>query len=146
MPANVFVHAAVFTAGALIGGGVAATVARRQSLVPPKPQAVIIEPTPRPRPPIIEISSGGKAAVTDLALSVPAIPPVLKYGHPGMQPVLNPLLLALTQAIKLCNIGPISDLLVRKAYVAAYDRRLRHPAWVCSCLLLNAYRSSFIYL
>lgn len=26
--------------------------------------------------------------------------------------------------------GPISDQLVRKAYVAGYDRRLRHPAWV----------------
>lgn len=26
--------------------------------------------------------------------------------------------------------GPISDQFVRKAYVAAYDRRLRHPAWV----------------
>lgn len=28
-------------------------------------------------------------------------------------------------------IGPISDLIHRQAYVAAYDRRLRHPAWVC---------------
>jgi hypothetical protein len=26
--------------------------------------------------------------------------------------------------------GPISDQLLRKAYVAAYDRRMRHPAWV----------------
>lgn len=26
--------------------------------------------------------------------------------------------------------GPISDTLVRNAYVAAYDRRLRHPSWV----------------
>ena len=29
-------------------------------------------------------------------------------------------------------LGPIADPLVRKAYVAAYDRRLRHPAWVIS--------------
>lgn len=27
--------------------------------------------------------------------------------------------------------GPIADPLVRKAYIAAYDRRLRHAAWVC---------------
>ena len=27
-------------------------------------------------------------------------------------------------------IGPIADPLVRNAYVGAYDRRLRHPAWV----------------
>jgi len=38
--------------------------------------------------------------------------PVLKYGNPG----------------------PISDTLVRKAYVAAYDRRLRHPAWTAEHL------------
>ena len=28
--------------------------------------------------------------------------------------------------------GPIFDQLVRRAYVAGYDRRLRHPAWVSS--------------
>ncbi len=28
--------------------------------------------------------------------------------------------------------GPICDQLVRRAYVAGYDRRLRHPAWVGS--------------
>ena len=31
-------------------------------------------------------------------------------------------------------LGPISDLLIRKAYVAAYDRRLRHPAWTAEHL------------
>jgi len=41
----------------------------------------------------------GPASAVDL--------PVLKYGNPG----------------------PIADPLLRKAYVAAYDRRLRHPAW-----------------
>lgn len=25
--------------------------------------------------------------------------------------------------------GPISDFITRKAYVAGYDRRMRHPAW-----------------
>jgi len=30
----------------------------------------------------------------------------------------------------LNGIGPISDTLIRKAYIAGYDRRLRHPAWV----------------
>ncbi|EIM82513.1 DNA/RNA non-specific endonuclease [Stereum hirsutum FP-91666 SS1] len=33
-------------------------------------------------------------------------------------------------------IGPISDQFVRKAYVAAYDRRLRHPAWTAEHLTL----------
>ena len=31
--------------------------------------------------------------------------------------------------------GPITDQLVRKAYVAGYDRRLKHPAWVHHALL-----------
>lgn len=31
--------------------------------------------------------------------------------------------------------GPVTDQLVRKAYVAGYDRRLRHPAWVCHTVL-----------
>ncbi|KZT44091.1 hypothetical protein SISSUDRAFT_1111771 [Sistotremastrum suecicum HHB10207 ss-3] len=43
---------------------------------------------------------------------------VLKYGHPG----------------------PVSDLLTRQAYVAAYDRRLRHPAWTAEHLTLSNLR------
>ncbi|KAL6309149.1 hypothetical protein BKA93DRAFT_724587 [Sparassis latifolia] len=40
--------------------------------------------------------------------------PVLRYGNPG----------------------PVTDQLVRKAYVAGYDRRLRHPAWTAEHLTL----------
>jgi hypothetical protein len=32
--------------------------------------------------------------------------------------------------------GPGADQLMRKAYVAGYDRRLRHPTWVVFVLLL----------
>lgn len=28
------------------------------------------------------------------------------------------------------STGPVSDVLFRQAYVAAYDRQKRHPAWV----------------
>ncbi|KAJ7445796.1 hypothetical protein B0H11DRAFT_2086917 [Mycena galericulata] len=38
------------------------------------------------------------------------------------------------QVLKYGNPGPIADSLVRKAYVAAYDRRLRHPAWTAEHL------------
>jgi len=48
----------------------------------------------------------------DQATSV--VGPVLKYGNPG----------------------PISDQLARQAYVASYDRRLRHPAWTAEHLTL----------
>jgi hypothetical protein len=49
----------------------------------------------------------------------------LKYGNPGEY-----IFIRVAAILILVNIGPISDMLVRKAYVAAYDRRLRHPAWV----------------
>lgn len=49
------------------------------------------------------------------------------------------------------SAGPISDQFVRKAYVAAYDRRLRHPAWVRPFLLpcpplLSKLSSSIIHI
>ncbi|KAI0670645.1 hypothetical protein C8Q78DRAFT_975273 [Trametes maxima] len=47
---------------------------------------------------------------------------VLKYGHPG----------------------PVSDLLVRRAYVTGYDRRLRHPAWTAEHLTLASLGKSAI--
>ncbi|TBU28921.1 DNA/RNA non-specific endonuclease [Dichomitus squalens] len=34
------------------------------------------------------------------------------------------------------HVGPVSDLLVRRAYITAYDRRLRHPAWTAEHLTL----------
>ena len=39
------------------------------------------------------------------------------------------------KGILLRLLGPITDQLVRKAYVAGYDRRLRHPAWVRRAVL-----------
>ncbi|KAI0316791.1 hypothetical protein OF83DRAFT_1059763 [Amylostereum chailletii] len=45
---------------------------------------------------------------------------------------------ALVPVLKHGNPGPVSDLLCRKAYVAAYDRRLRHPAWTAEHLTLSS--------
>lgn len=43
------------------------------------------------------------------------------------------------------ELGPVSDQLVRTAYVAGYDRRLRHPAWVChNAALSTAQHSRFL--
>ncbi|KZP29846.1 DNA/RNA non-specific endonuclease, partial [Athelia psychrophila] len=38
--------------------------------------------------------------------------------------------------------GPIVDALIRKAYTAGYDRRLRHPAWTAEHLTLASLRKS----
>ena len=40
------------------------------------------------------------------------------------------------------SLGPIVDLLARKAYVAGYDRRLRHPAWTAEHLTAASLRRS----
>ncbi|KAK2467085.1 hypothetical protein APHAL10511_001343 [Amanita phalloides] len=85
---SVVLHAAVFTAGAILGGSVAVALASKNN-------------QQRPQPP------SGPLALTS---------GVLKHGDPG----------------------PIADALVHKAYVAAYDRRLRHPAWTAEHLTLNS--------
>ncbi|KIY66255.1 hypothetical protein CYLTODRAFT_444806 [Cylindrobasidium torrendii FP15055 ss-10] len=60
--------------------------------------------------PIVSIGANGETSIS----ATPVLPPVLKYGNPG----------------------PIADPIVRRAYVAAYDRRLRHPAWTAEHLNL----------
>ncbi|KAF8126515.1 hypothetical protein EV363DRAFT_1452894 [Boletus edulis] len=78
------------------------------------------KPTPVARPPpIIDLDRKGDAK---LSTTVPAVSAVLKYGHPG----------------------PVPDLLVRKAYTAVYDRRLRHPAWTAEHLTLASLGKSTI--
>ncbi|KAF7311662.1 Endonuclease [Mycena kentingensis (nom. inval.)] len=44
------------------------------------------------------------------------------------------------EVLKYSNPGPVADALVRKAYVAAYDRRLRHPAWTAEHLTAASLR------
>ncbi|KAH9180378.1 hypothetical protein EDB89DRAFT_2119901 [Lactarius sanguifluus] len=72
-----------------------------------KKEAVVL---PGVRPPLVEVGVTGDPRFA--APATTAIGPVLKYGN------------------------PVPDQLVRQAYVAAYDRRLRHPAWVSSHLSL----------
>ncbi|KAG6833494.1 hypothetical protein H0H87_006066 [Tephrocybe sp. NHM501043] len=106
MSGSALVRAAFFAAGALVGGGVTTVVSSRNSTVPPRPTPVASS-TPAS---IIELDRNGKARLQETTgiLSNKSVSSILKYGNPG----------------------PIADPLVRQAYVAAYDRRLRHPAWV----------------
>lgn len=78
MPGSVMIHAAVFAAGALLGGGIAAVVTSRKTeqLVPTRSSMVVS--TPRP---VLEVDAAGKAKVLDTAIAL--LPPVLKYGNPG---------------------------------------------------------------
>lgn len=130
MPSSAILHAACFTAGVVIGGGLVSAVSskHRQTSSPPIP-------TGKPIPPIVNIGTNGDARITNSAAVVALSPPVLKYGNPGSWDRWHRI-----HAFMLCICpGPIADMLVRKAYVAGYDRRLRHPAWVCQLQLQEAY-------
>lgn len=75
------VHAAVFTAGAVIGGGIAAAVASKKASA----AAVIPQPV-TPQRPIVQVESGKprfEPSAEVSVLSSQSLPPVLKNGHPG---------------------------------------------------------------
>lgn len=137
MPNSAIVHAAVFTAGALLGGGIAAAVSRNQ-----RPgQTTPIPGQVRTPAPVIDVDLTGRTMLSTVLRS--DLPLVLKYGHPGMF-YLDVGRRNLTRWD--FSLGPISDVLVRKAYVAGYDRRLRHPSWVWNSshpTLRFAYRPQF---
>ena len=105
MPSSSLLQAACFAVGAIVGGGVVTAMESRRRVVPPPPPA---QPVQVQRSPIVEVQQTGTTRITTPNALVAVDSSILKHGNPG----------------------PISDMLVRKAYVAAYDRRLRHPAWV----------------
>ncbi|KAH9004973.1 hypothetical protein EDB86DRAFT_3061856 [Lactarius hatsudake] len=111
MPTTTLLRATFFALGAAVGGGAVAVLNASK-----KKEAVAlpgVPPSPtQVRPPLVEVGVTGDPRIA--APVTTAIGPVLKYGNPG----------------------PIPDQLVRQAYVAAYDRRLRHPAWTAEHLTL----------
>ncbi|RDB21043.1 Nuclease 1, mitochondrial [Hypsizygus marmoreus] len=117
MSGSAIARVAIFAAGALVGGGVATFASNRQQPAPVVPRSVV-SPTPAP---IVKLDESGKTRVSELSVvpSSPSVSTILKYGNPG----------------------PIADPLVRKAYVAAYDRRLRHPAWTAEHLTQASLKS-----
>ena len=113
MPSSTILHAACFAVGALVGGGVATAIGRNNTV--PRPVPMPVPTSESVKEPIVGVQLGGAPKLSTPGTLIKAESQLLEYGHPG----------------------PISDLLVRKAYVAAYDRRLRHPAWVCPHLTLS---------
>ncbi|KAF9517237.1 hypothetical protein BS47DRAFT_1326577 [Hydnum rufescens UP504] len=63
--------------------------------------------------------------------SVPLPPASVVEKLPSTRDDLGPVL-------KYSSPGPIFDVLRRKAYVAAYDRKLRHPAWTAEHLTASS--------
>ncbi|KAG8738591.1 nuclease [Ceratobasidium sp. 414] len=107
MPSSIIAHVAVFSVGAALGAGIATGVASRKQA-----QLAASVPTApmQVKGPLVETKQVGPRGVVQLSPTLPG--DVLRYGSPG----------------------PISDLITRKAYVAGYDRRMRHPAWTAEHL------------
>ncbi|CAO1624583.1 unnamed protein product [Sympodiomycopsis kandeliae] len=114
MPPAPLTSISLLAAGALAGAGAAALFGRdkKEVAVPPIP----VQPAAPSPPP-----SSGKAGPVELETDL-----------------MDRRLLALAAqraggAIESSGYpGPISDLLTHTAYVSAYDRKLRHPAWTAS--------------
>ncbi len=124
MPASSLARAAFFALGAAVGGGaVAAFNASNKKEAPSSPPAV----TARSKA-VVEVGATGAATAAGL---------VLKYGNPGKHAMAG-LWITLSLSGIVVAAGPIPDQLARRAYAAAYDRRLRHPTWVgVGCVSLS---------
>jgi endonuclease G len=106
----------LFATGLALGIGAGVLVPRKSEQVAPIPPVY----TPPPPP------SGEKREVGKLA--TPSGGVTLAGGFPGTYYISSH-----CRDVRLYAdaAGPIPDIIKREAYTAAYDRRMRHPAWVC---------------
>lgn len=77
MPSFTIIHAAVFTAGALIGGGITAAVSSRQKHTQTRTSEQGRTPAP-----VIDVDPSGKTKLSSIG-ATSDLTPVLRYGHPG---------------------------------------------------------------
>jgi len=80
---STIIQAAIFAAGAVVGGGVAAAItSRKQSHAVPVPSHNM--PAVSHVPPVIDMGPKGGAQITSIATTGTFTDlPVLKYGNPG---------------------------------------------------------------
>ncbi|KAG9016210.1 nuclease [Tulasnella sp. JGI-2019a] len=95
-----------FGVGAAVGAGATAAITLSQR----KPDS-LAAPVAAP---IVDIERKNRPQIVSNLEVLQHSSAVLKYGHPG----------------------PVLDMLIRKAYTASYDRRLRHPSWTAEHLTL----------
>ncbi|KAB5593962.1 DNA/RNA non-specific nuclease [Ceratobasidium theobromae] len=113
MPSSTIIHVAVFSVGAALGAGITAGIASRKKITAGAPSTGAFTSAPvQVQGPLVQASKTGARGVVELSPTLPV--DVLRYGNPG----------------------PVSDMITRKAYVAGYDRRLRHPVWTAQHLTL----------
>lgn len=85
MPSAAIVHAAVFTAGALLGGGLAVAVSNNNKRAVAAPPYTPAQQTPAARVPVpvIGLDPQGKTSISNELTITSNLPAVLKYGNPG---------------------------------------------------------------
>lgn len=77
MANSLVVHGAIFAVGALVGGGIATTIARKTEATPSQS---IARPQ-QPAAPILQVGTTGNAVI---ASEGGVVFPPLKYGNPGV--------------------------------------------------------------
>jgi endonuclease G, mitochondrial len=150
MPASSVIRVAFFALGAAVGGGtvVAINASRKKEALVRATASTTQALPPTGNGPLVEVGLTGNPRLSQAAGAAAALPvgPVLKYGNPGMYDTLMATISVNEQYRLLLYVpGPIFDQLVRRAYIAGYDRRLRHPSWVSlSCPLLLPLTKRFL--
>ena len=88
MTATALVRAAIFAAGALVGGGVATIISSKRQLPRPSPQT---------QEAIVALDEAGKTRMSGTVAPMSSLSTVLKYGNPGEVgiPARRPLLMYL---------------------------------------------------
>jgi endonuclease G, mitochondrial len=137
MPASSVIRVAFFALGAAVGGGTVVAInasKKKEALVRATASTTQALP-PTGNGPLVEVGLTGNPRLSQAAgaAAALAVGPVLKYGNPGTYDTLMAAISVNEQYRLLLYVpGPIFDQLVRRAYIAGYDRRLRHPSWVSS--------------
>ena len=88
MPSAALVHAAIFTAGAVIGGGIAAAVTNKNKATAAPVSVPVPAALPSRTPALVGMQAGKPHVSSELVAAVSDLP-VMKFGHPGLEIFLS---------------------------------------------------------
>ena len=80
MPSTAIIRAAIFAAGAVVGGCVATAVSNKRN----RPVTSPVTPKSDPPQPVIGFDATGKTTISSEMTITSNLLPILKYGNPGV--------------------------------------------------------------